>query len=332
MKANQGTATVSDRRLSLLMRLGVLVLVVGVAAFGTIYYQDQHISAGPSMIDRETTNAEAVVKATPNNIDARLTLAADYQQDKRLDDALAQYNIILNAAKGNRFALLGRGSVQTAKGNLTAAATDYKQITAANAKGQFAGADPQLQEAYYHLGSIAVTRRNTKDAIFELQAAIGIDPQDSDSLYLMGLAQLQAGAPKLAIDAFNQAVSFVPTGWCEPYTQLAMAYTKLADAPHATYNAGMADFCHNKPVEAKSKLMTLIKGPQAVDAMLGLAVIADTGSDHAGAIGWFKKVLVVDPKNVAAIAALKQLAAVPTLSNTSPAPKAAGSSTTQGPS
>src|SRR5665811_1879165 len=132
-----------------------------------------------------------------------------------------QYDIILTAAKGNRFALLGQGSVLVAQGNLTAAASSYKQITAGNAKGEFAGADPQLQEAYYYLGSIAVKQGNTKDALFELQAALGIDPQDSDSLYLQGLAQLQAGKPQLAIDAFNKAVTFVPTGWCEPYTQLA---------------------------------------------------------------------------------------------------------------
>jgi tetratricopeptide (TPR) repeat protein len=314
------------------MRLGVLVLVVGVAAFGTIYYQDQHVSAGPSMIDRQTQAAEAAVKATPNDVNARLTLAADYQQGKRLDDALAQYNIILGAAKGNRFALMGRGSVQTAKGNLAAAVADYKQITNLNAKGEFAGADPQLQEAYYHLGSIAVTQGKAKEAIFELQAAIGIDPQDSDSLYLMGLAQLKAGAPKLAIDAFTKAVAFVPTGWCEPYTQLALAFGKLANLPQATYNTGMADFCHNQPAEAKRQLMTLIRGPQAVNAMLGLAVIADTGSNHAEAVSWFKKVLVIDPKNVAATMALKQLSTAQPPSNPSPAPKAAGSSTTQGPS
>src|ERR1035437_2863261 len=97
-------------------RLGVLVLVVGVGAFGTIYYQDQHVSAGPSLIDRQTTNAEAAVKQAPNNIDARLTLAADYQLDKRSSDALNQYNIILKAVKGNRFALLGQGSVLIAQG------------------------------------------------------------------------------------------------------------------------------------------------------------------------------------------------------------------------
>jgi tetratricopeptide (TPR) repeat protein len=332
MKPNRRTTSVSDRRVSLLLRCGVVVLVIGVAAFGTIYFQDQHVSAGPSLIDRQTTTAESAVKLAPNNIDARLTLAADYQLDKRSNDALNQYSIILKAVKGNRFALLGQGSVLIAQGKLTAAAASYKQITAGNAKGEFAGADPQLQEAYYNLGSIAVKQHRTTDALFELQAALGIDPQDSDSLYLQGLAQLQAGKTQLAIDAFTKAVAFVPTGWCEPYTQLALANTKLKRAPEATYNAGLADFCHNKPVDAKAKLTTLIKGPQAVNAMLALALIAETDSSHAEAITWYKKVLTVNPTNAVAAAAVKQLATGPTPSPTSPAPKAAGSSTTQGPS
>jgi tetratricopeptide (TPR) repeat protein len=321
-----------DQRLSRLMRLGVAVLVIGALAFAGIYYKDQHVNAGPSMIDRQTTSAEAAVKKAPNDINARLTLAAAYQLDKRSSDALTQYNIILKAAKGNRFALLGQGSVLIAQGNLTAAAASYKQITAGNAKGEFAGADPQLQEAYYYLGSIAVKQGNTKDALFELQAALGINSADSDSLYLMGLAQLKAGAPQLAIDAFNKALLFVPSGWCEPYTQLALAYTKQHNAPQATYNAGMADFCHNKTADAKAKLMTLTKGPQAVKAMLELGLIAQTDSSNAEAITWYQKVLRVDRTNAAAISNLKQLGTGPTPSKTSPSPKAAGSSTTQGPS
>jgi tetratricopeptide (TPR) repeat protein len=332
MKPNQRTTSASDRRLSLLLRAGVVVLVVGVAAFGTIYYQDQHVSAGPSMIDRQTTSAEAAVTKTPNDINARLTLAADYQLNKRSSDALAQYDIILKAAKGNRFALLGQGSVLIAQGNLTAAAASYKQITTENAKGEFAGADPQLQEAYYYLGSIAVKQGKSTEAILELQAALGIDPQDSDSLYLMGLAQLKAGKTQLAIDAFTKAVAFVPTGWCDPYTQLALANGRLKRAPEATYNAGLADFCHKKPADAKAKLMTLVKGTQGVNAMLGLALIAETDSSHAEAITWYKKVLTVAPTNAVAVAAVKQLATGPTPSSTSPSPKAAGSSTTQGPS
>jgi len=124
----------------------------------------------------------------------------------------------------------------------------------------------------------------------------------------------------------------VPTGWCEPYTQLALAYGTLHKAPQATLNSGLADFCHSKTADANRKLTTLIKGPQAVNAMLGLALIAETNSNHAVAISWYRKVLTVDHTNVLAIAAIKQLATGANPSTTSPSPKAAGSSTTQGPS
>ena len=107
MKSSQRGASASNRTSTWLLRLGVLVLVVGVAAFGLIYYQDQHVDAGPSLVGRQTLAAEAAVKKAPNNIGARLALAAAYQSDKRLDDALAQYDVILKADKGNRFGAAG---------------------------------------------------------------------------------------------------------------------------------------------------------------------------------------------------------------------------------
>jgi len=95
-----------------------------------------------------------------------------------------------------------------------------------------------------------------------------------------------------------------------------LAYTKLGNAPEAAYAAGMANFCHNKAVEAKAQLKSLIKGPVAVDALLGLALIAETESNNAEAVTWYKQVLTVDRKNVAATSALTRLAAGPTTSST----------------
>jgi len=305
------------------MRLGVLVLVVGVLAFAGIYYQDQHVSAGPSMIDRQTQSAEAAVKKAPNNIGARLELAGAYQSAKRMDDALAQYKVILQADKKNRTALLGSGRILIAEGDLKAASAAYHRITDISAKGEFAAADPQLEEAHYFLGSILVTQGKNKEALTELGAALKIDKTDSDALYLMGVAQLKAGQPLLAVSALRQALLFVPTGWCEPYSQLALAYGKLGSAIQATYASGMADFCHKKPADAKRKLTTLItnKSPVAVDALLGLALMAETESNNTEAVSWYKQVLTLDRTNVSAISSLSRLGVTPT-----------GSSTTQGPS
>jgi tetratricopeptide (TPR) repeat protein len=322
MKPNQRTMSASDRRLSRLLRLGVAVLAIGALTFGVIYFQDQHVDAGPSLIGRATASAEAVVRTAPNNIGARLALAAAYQSDKRYDDALTQYNVILKADKGNRTALLGSGTVLREKGDLTTAAAAYHKITGVATKGEFAGADPQLQEAHFFLGSIAATQGKNKEALAELSAALKIDRTDSDALYLMGVTELKAGAPLLAVSALKQALLFVPTGWCEPYSQLSLAYGKLGSASQATYAGAMADFCHKNPTLAKSRLKTLVKGPEAVDALLGLGLIAETASSHAEAVSWYEKVLTIDRTNVDAISALSRLGVRP----------ATSSSTTQGPS
>jgi tetratricopeptide (TPR) repeat protein len=316
MKQDRRSPSVSDQTFSWVMRLGVMVLAIGVATFGFMYYQDQHVNAGPSMVERQIAGAEAAVQKAPNNVETRLQLAAAYTTDKRPDDALAQYDEVLKADKGNTTALLGRGSVLITKGDLTAAAVSYHKITDVAAKGEFAGADPTAQEAYYFLGSIALKQGNTKVAITEIKAALKIDATDSDSLYLLGVAELKDGAPKLAVNALKQAILFVPTGWCEPYSQLELAYGKLGLSPQKTYATGMANFCLNKPVQAKAQLKSLVKGPVAVDALLGLGLISETESNNAEAVTWYKQVLTVDAKNVTASSALSRLAAGPTSSST----------------
>lgn len=319
MKLSRRSTSVPDRAASTLLRLGVLVLVIGIAAFGVIYYQDQHVDPGLSMVGRQIEGAEAAVRKAPSNVGIRLQLAAAYEADKRTDDALKQYDEILKADEGNRTALLGRGGVLIAKGDLEAAAVAYKKITAVARTGEFAGADPQLQSAYYYLGSIAVKQGKAKEAITELQSALRIDRTDSDALYLLGVAQLKDGSPKLAVTSLKQALLFVPTGWCEPYSQLTAAYGKLAQAPQATYATAMASFCHKKTTEAKRQLNTLTTGPVAVDALLGLGLIAETDSQNAEAITWYQKAIAVDPKSISAISALSRLGVKPTPGPTSTA-------------
>ena len=312
MKEDRRSPSVSDKTFSWVMRLGVMVLAIGVGTFGFMYYQDQHVDAGPSMIDRQTTTAEQIVKKAPNSIGARLQLAEAYRLNKRYDDELTQFDEILKADKTNRTALLGRGGALIAKGDLKAAAVAYHKIADTTKKGEFSGADPQLEEARYYLGSIALTQGNTYEAITELQSALAIDRTDSDALYLLGVARLKGGSPKIAVDALKQALLFVPTGWCEPYSQLALAYAKLGNAPEATYAAAMANFCHKKPVEAKRQLNTLTRGPVKVDALLGLGLIAQTESNNLEAITWYKQVLNLDKTNINAISALSQLGVAPT--------------------
>jgi hypothetical protein len=108
----------------------------------------------------------------------------------------------------------------------------------------------------------------------------------------------------------------VPTGWCEPYSELAVAYGQLNLSPQKTYATGMANFCLKKPAEATTQLKSLINGPVGVDALLGLGLMAETESKNAEAITWYKQVIAKDAKNTTASAALSRLGAGATSSST----------------
>jgi len=315
--------------MSRILRAGVLALAVGVVVFGGLYFKDQRVSAGPSLNERQTQSAEQAVRKEPGNIGARLALAKVYRSDKRMDDALKQYDEVLKAEGNHRSALLGRGAVLMARNDLKGAAAMYQKITGVAVKGEFAAQDPQLAEAHYFLGSIALTEGRTKAAVTELEGALKIDRTDSDALYLLGVARLKDDQPQLAVDALKQALRFVPTGWCEPYAELGNAYRKLGSVPQATYSQGMLDFCQKRPAEATTALKTLTAGPMAVEAMLGLGLIAETASNRDEAVAWYKKALVVDPANISAISSLSGLGVGPKAApSPSKAPSAQGHSTT----
>ena len=309
MKLVGRITSVSDRTLTRLLAVGAATLVIGTATFGSIYFLDQKVDRGFSLIDRQVESAEQAVREAPRNIVSRLQLAQLYQSANRLDEALKQYNEILTAEQSHRAALLGSGDILIAKGDLTQAAQEFQKIVSSSASGEFASADPQLQRAYYNLGWIALKQEKAKDAVKLLEAAVKIEPTDADAWYLLGTANLKVGAPELAVKALKRALEFVPTGWCEPYTELSKVYTTLKRTPEAQYANAMVDFCQNRPADAKRRLQTLTAGPIAVDAMLGLGMIAERTSDRQGAIIWYQKILAIDPLNFNANMGLSRLGA-----------------------
>ena len=301
----------SDRAATLFLRIGAAVLAVGLVAFGLLYYRDQHVPAAPSLVEREIAQNEAAVRAKPDDLQARLQLGLVYGQAHRYDEAVTQFDQVLKAAPGNKDALLGKGFALMTKGDLDKAVLPFTQIVTATREGEFAGADDQLGAAYYYLGVIAVQQHKPAVAISQLQHALKIEPTDSDAMYQVGLAQLEQGKEAAAVATFRNALRFVPVGWCEPYQQMQTAYTRMSKPELAAYAGAMAGFCANKVAEAKTQLTALTAGPAAVDAMLGLGLIAETEKDTKGAVAWYQKALAEDPKNMAAISALASLGVQP---------------------
>jgi tetratricopeptide (TPR) repeat protein len=301
----------SDRTTSVLLRIGAAVLAVGLVAFGLLYYTDQHVAATPSLVDRQVSLTEAAVRKSPDDLQARLQLGLVYEQAARHGDAVTQFDQVLKVAPDNKDALLGKGFALMTLGDLDKAVVPLTQIVKATRKGEFAGADSQLAAAYYYLGVIAVKQGKADQALTQLGHALKIEPTDSDAMYQVGLAQLQKGQAAEAVATFRSALRFVPTGWCEPYQQLSTAYTSMKKAELAAYATAMDGFCGGKADQAKTQLTALTTGPAAVDAMLGLGLIAETQHDTKAATTWYQKALAKEPTNIAAISSLSALGIQP---------------------
>jgi tetratricopeptide (TPR) repeat protein len=330
MTPNSGKHPPSDRALRIALRIGVAVLVLGLVAFGSVYYLSQRAVAGPSLSQRQISSAEQAVRGKPNSVAARLALAQAYETAHRFDDAIRQYDEILRAVPDHRTALLGRAGALFTKGDLDSAAAGYQKLTSTQAKGEFAGADPQLEEAHYYLAVIDDRKGRAEQAITEAKAALKIEPTDSDAWYELGSAQLRAGQAPQAVNSLKQALLFVPTGWCEPYGQLAQAYRTLKQTPQADYSTAMVDVCQKRYDAARTRLLTLTSGPVAADALVGLGTVAESTGRQGEAIDWYRKALAVQPTNTTAITGLSRLGIGPTgtpSAKAAPAPQGAAAPT-----
>lgn len=310
MQVSRRSAALSDRTLNRLLIGGALVLVIGIPVVGVVYFTDRYVDAGPTLVQRQLAAAEEAVRTTPNSIGARLQLAAVYVAANRPDDAMKQYDEVLRVKPEHRGAILGRAEVQAAGGDLKGAATSFERIVndaKAGKGGEFAGADPQLEQAYFGLGSIALREGRIPDAVAALEAAVTIDPTDADAWNLLGQAHLKAGAGVASVGALRKAILFVPTGWSEPYATLAQAYQLLGKTAESEYATAMVDFAEKRPAEAKRRLETLTSGPVAIDAMLGLGMITEAEGEREAATRWYQQVLLGDPQNFNARVGLGRL-------------------------
>jgi tetratricopeptide (TPR) repeat protein len=290
----------SDRTLNRLIGGLIAIIAVGLPTIGVIYYLDRHVDAGPSIAGRAVIAAEEAVRENPNQLNIRIGLAQAYTADHRPADAIAQYTVVLEAAPTNTTALLGRGDLYRAAGQLDAAASDYQALVDVAKDAEMSGIDTSLESAYYGLGVILFAQDKPREAATQLANALKIDGTDADALDLMGQSLIAIGDYQNAIDALNDAVSFVPIGWCAPYEHLAQAYAGMPDPGGAAYATGMVAFCEGRLDEAQGVLEPLIGGPRSRDALIGLGLIAEQRGDVAAAAGYYQRVLAVTPDDFAA--------------------------------
>jgi tetratricopeptide (TPR) repeat protein len=289
----------------LIMRLALL-LVVGIVAFVAFYAVDRFRPPAAPIIDRELTALEAAVRADPADVAARGRLADVYMAAKRYDEAIAQFSAVLDTGKADKMAYVSRGRAYELKGDLAAAAADYTKVVEIASPGEKANVDPMLEIAYYGLGAIALQQDKLADAITNLNKALAIKRSDADAMNLLGAAYVKTGETDKAIEILRKAVAFVPTGWSEPYTNLAAAYTRAGQPELAEWAGAMALFQSGDAAGAETRLLALSSGKAAAEATVGLGLVTETRGDSGAAAEWYRKALAIDPTDVSAQLGLRR--------------------------
>jgi len=304
-----GSLTLSDHSIDRAIRIVAVILVIGLIAFAAFYWLDRHPAAGPSLQDRAVAAAEQAVRDNPNDLALRTHLAAAYVSANRFQDGVTQFTLVLDSAPTNRAALLGRGLAYVQLLEYDAAATDFQALVDASG-GEFSATDPLLERAYYELGVVELARGHAAAAVAAEESALAIDGGDADALYTYGSALIEVGNPAQAVLALRRAVQFVPTGWVEPYRALATGYTALGDDAGTSYANAMVALCEGRLDVARQALQTLTSGAMKVDALLGLALVAQQSGEAARAVELYQQVLAIDPGNTSALIGLSQLGSV----------------------
>jgi tetratricopeptide (TPR) repeat protein len=296
-----------DRTLNRSIRIMALILLIGVPSIAALYWMDRHVDPVPAKADRAVAAAEEAVRARPDDVAVRNHLAAAYVSAERYADGIAQFGQVLATEPKNRPALLGRGLALITTKQFDQAAADFRALVDMSTAGEFAATDPQLEQAYFELGVIALEQQRPADALAPLVAALKINGADADALYRYGMALIGTGDATNGVKALRRAVMFVPSGWCEPYAGLVAGYTALGDAPGIGYANGMVAYCAGRLDEAATALSAQTAGPRKVDALLGLALVSAVRGDAAAAATYYRQVLAVEPSNPEALIGLGQL-------------------------
>lgn len=303
-----------EQRLERLLKRLLRGLVVMVAVFAVVYFFGQrqtHVEQAASVPDQTISSAEAKVRENPNDLSLRLQLANAYAKGSRLDDALTQLKEILKVSPQYRPAQLGFGQISYQKGNYAEAQDALSSYTSSAGNGEFAAQDPQLEFGYYLLGLTESKLGNAQASADAFAAAVKIDSGDADAWYGLGTKYNELKDYARAVGAFDRAVAFVPTGWCEPYAGMSTAFKGLGNDDGATYASAMVRICNGGGLDSASPLKGLMNSEYVKGALYGLGLAAENDGDTAAAVDYYQQLLTADRTNIAALSAINRLGGTP---------------------
>jgi len=184
------------------LALLVLVLIIAVVGVGGFVVRGMMTKTGEtSTTQLEVDQRAAEVAADPGDVNARLNLAYAYQLNQQYDQALAEYDKVLQQRPKDTAALYNKGVIYMTQGKSKqgeAALWDVLEV------------DPGHALAAKELGDYYAAKGQYKSLITAVRPVVESKPTLADLQYLMGLAYEKTGKADWAKERYRLALKYSP--------------------------------------------------------------------------------------------------------------------------
>lgn len=183
-----------------LLVLALLLAVMGVGGFA-LRGALEHSSSPTSAVDLEIAKWEDSVKINSDDLEAHLSLGFAYQQAKRYDDAIAQYDFVIDRTPKDTAALYNRGVALMALGDDDGAEATWWQVLEI---------EPQHVLSAKSLGELYADRGEYRSLVEAVRPVVEQNDSAADLQYLMGLAYENLGRADWAKIRYELALKYYP--------------------------------------------------------------------------------------------------------------------------
>ena len=291
-----GALLADDVRLARIGRRIALAAALLLFALAAYYIYDRYYVTVESPVDRAVRALEERVRAAPNDVDIRMQVAGGYVEQKRYNEAVAQYEEVLKLKDGWVPALFAEASVEYARGNQVRAEELYRRISDTYVDDQFRYSTKELQIVYYRLGQLALSGGRYDEAASRARESLLVDPTSGDALYLLGQGEEALGDPVTASDAYLRAASFDPN-FRIAYAALERSAAAAGDGQLTEYARGMQQYASGDFEAMAATFQKLVAdAPDFARGYEGLGLAYAKQNKADDAIAAFRSALERDPK------------------------------------
>ena len=275
MKSSQLTQNVFENNESLgrLVKLMLAAVIIVTLLFGGYYFWDRYVHLGDKTpIELSISEWEQAVQENPADPGARLNLAQHYIANGDYTQALSQAQEVLTAFPDSDGALLIIGIAYSRLDQPQESAGYLDKYIAMKQADEGAPKDMVLEASLFYQGENYLALSQPEQAVKVLLEALHIDPTDADALYLLGKAYAQTDQHELALQAYQNAVRFVPN-FQEAYQGMQESFMISGEPDLAMYAQGMEAYAAGDFKQARSILEQAAgRLPDYAPVHLGLAL------------------------------------------------------------